>query len=114
MEVLPTENQGTLCSSPVDTSDKVKLGFLTAVTINLSFFRNMMQYSVVLSAALKDDTGQLLISEARVQSQESSFETCGGKSSNGSVLAESTSSVPCHLSYHQSLIFVPIVQQRTY
>ena len=40
----------------VDTSDTVELGFLIAVTINLSFFRNMMQYSVVLSAALKDDT----------------------------------------------------------
>jgi len=56
MEVLPTENRGTLSISPVDTSDTVELGFLTAVTNNLSFFRNMMQYSVVLSAVLKDDT----------------------------------------------------------
>ena len=86
MEVLPTENHGTLYSSPVDTSDTVEIGLLTAVTINplnaelnpichllallgahhflhvsrirvnLSFFRNMMQYRVVLSAALKDDT----------------------------------------------------------
>jgi hypothetical protein len=56
MEVLTTENHGTLTSNPVDTSDTVELGFLSAVTINHSFFRNMMQYSVVLSAALKDNT----------------------------------------------------------
>ena len=31
MEVLPTENHGTLSGSPVDTSDTVELGFLTAV-----------------------------------------------------------------------------------
>jgi len=34
MEVLPTENHGTLYSSPVDTSDTVEIGLLTAVTIN--------------------------------------------------------------------------------
>ena len=70
----------------------------------------MMQYSVVPSAALKADTCPASHQkEARVQSKGSSFETCSGKTGTGTVLAESTWTVPCQLSYHQRFLFVLIV-----
>jgi hypothetical protein len=55
MEVLHSENHGTLSSSSVDTSDTVEFGFLTAVTINLSFF--LSKYDAVQRGTIRCPQG---------------------------------------------------------